>query len=103
VDHVDALLVEVRELMKVVRLVKQQHQHEHPTIAPGVAAMLGAIDRPRRHGAGLAERGAHLRQALPHHVRQGGAGRAVQPLLHRHPHRHQERAGHQAGAHGARG
>jgi DNA-binding MarR family transcriptional regulator len=45
VDHVDALLVEVRELMKVVRLVKQQHQHEHPTIAPGVAAMLGAIDR----------------------------------------------------------
>ncbi|GAA2387251.1 MarR family winged helix-turn-helix transcriptional regulator [Dactylosporangium salmoneum] len=43
-DHVDALRDEVRELMKVVRLVKQHH-HGGDTLAPGVAGMLAAIDR----------------------------------------------------------
>ncbi|MEV6930343.1 MarR family winged helix-turn-helix transcriptional regulator [Dactylosporangium sp. NPDC051485] len=44
-DHVDALRDEVRELMKVLRLVKQHHQQGSGTLAPGVAGMLVAIDR----------------------------------------------------------
>ncbi|MFG2039596.1 MarR family winged helix-turn-helix transcriptional regulator [Dactylosporangium sp. NPDC048998] len=45
VDAVEALRDEVRELMKVVRLVKQQHQHESGALAPGVAGMLAVIER----------------------------------------------------------
>ncbi|MEV8512011.1 MarR family transcriptional regulator [Dactylosporangium sp. NPDC051484] len=44
-DHADALRDEVRELMKVVRLVKQQYQHESEALAPGVAGMLAVIER----------------------------------------------------------
>jgi DNA-binding MarR family transcriptional regulator len=45
VEHVDALRDGVRELMKVVRLVKQQHPQGQGTLAPGVAGMLAAIER----------------------------------------------------------
>ncbi|MER7004410.1 MarR family transcriptional regulator [Dactylosporangium sp. NPDC000555] len=44
-EHVDALRDEVRELMKVVRLVKQQYQHDNEALAPGVAGMLAVIER----------------------------------------------------------
>ncbi|MET7395875.1 MarR family winged helix-turn-helix transcriptional regulator [Dactylosporangium sp. NPDC005572] len=44
-DTVTLLRDEVRELMKVVRLLKQQHQHRSGLVAPGMAGMLAAIDR----------------------------------------------------------
>jgi DNA-binding MarR family transcriptional regulator len=42
-DGVEALRDEVRELIKVVRLVKQQHQRG--PMAPGTAGLLAAIDK----------------------------------------------------------
>ncbi|WP_432988666.1 MarR family winged helix-turn-helix transcriptional regulator [Dactylosporangium sp. CA-233914] len=53
-EHVDALRDGVRELMKVVRLLKQQHPHDHGPLAPGVAGMLAAIER--------LEGGCHLKE-----------------------------------------
>jgi DNA-binding MarR family transcriptional regulator len=54
VEHVEALRDGVRELMKVVRLVKQQQQHGPGALAPGVAGMLAAIER--------LEGGCHLKE-----------------------------------------
>ncbi|WP_238016874.1 MarR family transcriptional regulator [Dactylosporangium sp. AC04546] len=44
-DTVALLRDEMRDLMKVVRLLKQQHQHRGAPVAPGMAGMLAAIDR----------------------------------------------------------
>jgi DNA-binding MarR family transcriptional regulator len=45
VEHVEALRDGMRELMKIVRLVKQRQQHEPGAPAPGVAGLLAVIER----------------------------------------------------------
>ncbi|WP_433085981.1 MarR family winged helix-turn-helix transcriptional regulator [Dactylosporangium sp. CA-052675] len=54
-EHVVALRDGLRELMKVVRCLKQQHQAGPGMVAPGVAGMLAVIERhPRLHLKDLA-------------------------------------------------
>ncbi|MFI5909451.1 MarR family winged helix-turn-helix transcriptional regulator [Dactylosporangium sp. NPDC051541] len=47
-EHVDVLRDGVRALMKVVRLLKQQHQHEPGALAPGVVGLLAVIHGQER-------------------------------------------------------
>ncbi|MEU7869365.1 MarR family transcriptional regulator [Dactylosporangium sp. NPDC049140] len=53
-EQVDALRDGLRDLMKVVRLLKQQHSSEPGALGPGVAGVLGAIER--------LEGGCHLKE-----------------------------------------
>ncbi|GAA3456427.1 MarR family winged helix-turn-helix transcriptional regulator [Dactylosporangium matsuzakiense] len=47
-EHMDAVRDGVRALMKVVRLLKQQHQHEPGALAPGVVGLLAVIHNHER-------------------------------------------------------
>ncbi|WP_432827035.1 MarR family winged helix-turn-helix transcriptional regulator [Dactylosporangium sp. CA-092794] len=74
-EHVDALRDEVREFMKVVRLVKQHHQAGNGMLAPGVAGMLAVIER-------LAG-GCHLKElAVSCGLDQSTTSRAVSAFVH---------------------
>jgi DNA-binding MarR family transcriptional regulator len=76
VEHVDALRDGVRELMKVVRLVKQQHQHDAGPLAPGEAVLLAAIARLQRDG------GCHLKElAAAGALDQSTTSRAVSAFV----------------------